>query len=204
MVVDMKKVSYVLGQSIGGDFKRQGIDIDLDVFTESFKDAFMGKEPTMPVGEMQQVFGQFQEMMREKAQNATQEVAGENLKKGQAFLAENRNKEGVIETSSGLQYRVITEGSGNKPAATDTIEAHYEGKTVDGQVFDSSYKRGETATFALNQVIKGWTEGLQLMQEGSKYELFIPPGLAYGEQGSQGAIEPNSTLIFTVELINIK
>lgn len=204
MRTDMKKVSYVLGQSIGGDFKRQGMDIDPDVFAQSFKDAFMGKEPAMSVGEMQQVFRQFQEMMREKANSGNQAMAGENLKKGQAFLAENRTKEGVVETASGLQYKVINEGTGNRPDATDTVETHYEGKTLDGEIFDSSYRRGSTATFPLNQVIRGWTEALQLMKVGSKYELYIPSDLAYGEQGSQGAIEPNSTLIFTVELINIK
>lgn len=204
MKMDKDKVSYVLGQSIGGDFRRQGFEIDPDVFAQSFKDAFLGKEPSMSVGEMQLVIQQFQAEMQAKKQEATQALAAENMKKGQAFLEENRTKEGVMVTASGLQYKVINEGSGNKPAADDTIVAHYEGKTVDGKIFDSSYKRGAPATFGLNQVIKGWTEALQLMKEGAKYELYIPSDLAYGAQGSQGAIEPNATLIFTVELINIK
>ncbi|MBU1172396.1 MAG: FKBP-type peptidyl-prolyl cis-trans isomerase [Proteobacteria bacterium] len=201
---DMDKISYVLGQSIGGDFRRQSFDIDPDIFGESFKDAFNGKESRMSVGEMQQVIQQFQTSMQEKQHSANHAVAGVNREKGLAFLGENKKKEGVVETDSGLQYRVITQGTGNKPAATDTVETHYEGKTIDGEVFDSSYKRGATATFPLNGVIKGWTEALQLMPEGSKYELFIPSELAYGESGSGGAIEPNSTLIFIVELITIK
>lgn len=204
MKTDKEKVSYVLGQSVGGDFRRQGFEVDPDVFAQSFKDAFLGKDPSMSVGEMQVVIQQFQAEMQAKTQEATQAIAAENLKKGKAFLDENRSKEGVVETASGLQYKVISEGTGKTPAVDDTIVAHYEGKTVDGQIFDSSYKRGAPATFGLTQVIRGWTEALQLMKEGAKYELYIPSDLAYGPQGSQGAIEPNSTLIFTVELINIK
>lgn len=204
MRIDKDKVSYVLGQSIGGDFKRQGFDINADVFAESFKDAFSGKECNMSVGEMQQIMQSFQQAMQEKHQAAKAEAGKANIEKGKAFLEENRIKEGVVETTSGLQYKVITEGTGNKPSASDTVETHYEGKTLDGNIFDSSYKRGQTATFPLNGVIKGWTEALQLMNEGSKYELYIPSDLAYGAAGSGGTIEPHSTLVFTVELINIK
>jgi FKBP-type peptidyl-prolyl cis-trans isomerase FklB len=204
MRIDIDKVSYVLGQSVGGDFRRQGFEIDPEVFAKSFIDAYTGKEPSLSVGEMQQVIRQFQEAMQEKKETESQAAGQVNLEKGQAFLRENKTREGVVETASGLQYRVIQEGTGKKPKATDTVETHYEGKTIDGEVFDSSYRRGTTATFPLNGVIRGWTEALQLMGTGSKWELFIPPGLAYGKQGSSNVIGPNSTLIFTVELISIK
>ncbi len=204
MNIDKKKVSYVLGQSVGGDFRRQGFDIDPDVFFRSFADALNGNEPTMSVGEMQLVFQQFQQELQEKNQIRKQELARINHEKGLAFLAENKKTPGVFETSSGLQYKVLQEGNGDKPASTDTVETHYEGRTLDGKVFDSSYRRGKTTTFPLNGVIKGWTEALQLMSVGSKWELYIPSELAYGVQGSGGTIEPNSTLIFTVELVSIK
>lgn len=204
MNIDKKKVSYVLGQSIGGDFRRQGFDIDAEVFFKSFLDALEGKEPGMSVGEMQLVFQQFQQDVQERNHIRKQELAKVNHDKGIAFLAENRKTPGVLETSSGLQYKVLVEGKGGKPKATDTVETHYEGRTLDGKVFDSSYRRGTTTSFPLNAVIKGWTEALQLMNVGSKWELYIPSELAYGPQGSGGTIEPNSTLVFTVELIGIK
>jgi len=204
MKIESDKVSYVLGQSIGGDFKRQGFDIDPEIFAESFKAAFNGEKPTMTVGEMQQTMQNFQRAMQDKMQ-AEQKVAGaKNIEAGEKFLSENSTKDGVKVTESGLQYKVITEGDGKKPVVTDTVETHYEGKTLDGKIFDSSYQRGQTATFPLNGVIKGWTEALQLMSEGSKYELYIPHGLAYGEAGSGGTIEPYSTLTFTVELVAVK
>ena len=204
MKIEADKVSYVLGQSIGGDFKRQGFDIDPDIFAESFKAAFNGEKPTMSVGEMQQTMQNFQRAMQDKMQ-AEQKVAGaKNIEAGEKFLSENSKNDGVKVTESGLQYKVITEGDGKKPVATDTVETHYEGKTLDGKIFDSSYERGQTATFPLNGVIKGWTEALQLMNEGSKYELYIPHGLAYGEAGSGGTIEPYSTLTFIVELVAVK
>ncbi|MCP4119525.1 MAG: FKBP-type peptidyl-prolyl cis-trans isomerase [Desulfobacteraceae bacterium] len=204
MKVEMDKVSYVLGQSVGGDFKRQGLEIDPKIFAESFIAAFNGEEPKMRVGEMQHIMQNFQKAMQDKMQAEQMESGKKNVEAGKNFLEENSKKEGVKVTESGLQYKVITEGSGKKPAATDTVETHYEGKTLDGTIFDSSYKRGQTATFPLNGVIKGWTEALQLMPEGSKYELYIPSELAYGATGSGGSIEPYSTLIFTVELLAIK
>lgn len=204
MNIDKEKVSYVLGQSVGGDFRRQGFDIDTEVFVQSFKDALNGKEPTMSVGEMQLVFQQFQQVLQEKNQVRKQALSDINREKGAAFLTENRKTPGVVETKSGLQYKVILEGKGDKPLVSDTVETHYEGRTLDGKVFDSSYRRGNTTTFPLNAVIKGWTEALQLMSVGSKWELYIPADLAYGPQGSGGTIEPNSTLIFTVELVSIK
>ncbi len=204
MKVEMDKVSYVLGQSIGGDFRRQGFEIDLDIFTKSFTDAFNGEKPTMTVGEMQQTMQNFQRAMQDKLQAETKVAGAKNIEAGEKFLSENSKKDSVFVTESGLQYKVISEGEGKKPAVTDTVETHYEGKTLDGTIFDSSYKRGETTTFPLNGVIKGWTEALQLMSEGAKYELYIPHGLAYGAAGSGGTIEPYSTLVFTVELIAVK
>ena len=204
MKVDLDKVSYVLGQSVGGDFKRQGLEIDPKIFADSFIAAFNGEECRMPVGEMQHIMQNFQRAMEDKKQAEQMESGKKNIEAGKKFLEENSTKEGVKTTESGLQYKVITEGSGKKPVATDTVETHYEGKTLEGKIFDSSYKRGQTATFPLNGVIKGWTEALQLMAEGSKYELYIPSELAYGPAGSGGTIEPYSTLIFTVELIAVK
>ncbi len=204
MKVDLDKVSYVLGQSIGGDFRRQGFEIDPKIFADSFTEAFNGKESQMPVGEMQHIMQNFQRAMEDKKQAEQMESGKENIEAGKKFLEENSKKEGVKTTESGLQYKVLTEGSGKKPAATDTVETHYEGKTLDGTIFDSSYKRGQTTSFPLNGVIKGWTEALQLMAEGSKYELYIPFELAYGPAGSGGTIEPYSTLIFIVELIAVK
>jgi len=204
MKVDLDKVSYVLGQSVGGDFKRQGFEIDPKIFADSFIAAFNGEKSQMPVGEMQHIMQNFQRAMEDKKQAEQMESGNKNIEAGKKFLEENSLKKGVKTTKSGLQYKVITEGSGKKPTATDTVETHYEGKTLDGVIFDSSYKRGQTTTFPLNGVIKGWTEALQLMAEGSKYELYIPSELAYGATGSGGTIEPYSTLIFTVELIAVK
>jgi FKBP-type peptidyl-prolyl cis-trans isomerase FklB len=204
MKVDLDKVSYVLGQSIGGDFRRQGLGIDPKIFTESFIAAFNGEKPTMAVGAMQHTMQNFQRAMEDKKQAEQMEAGKKNIEAGRKFLEENGKKEGVTTTDSGLQYKVITEGDGKKPRVSDTVETHYEGKTLDGTIFDSSYKRGQTTSFPLNGVIKGWTEALQLMAEGAKYELYIPSDLAYGAAGSGGTIEPYSTLIFTVELIAVK
>jgi len=158
----------------------------------------------MPAGEMQQTMTAFQSFVREKQQARQSENLQANLEKGRAFLKENRKKEGITETASGLQYRVIRKGGGKKPSATDKVETHYEGKTLDATIFDSSIKRGTPATFPVNGVIKGWQEALQLMKEGAKYELFIPSDLAYGQSGSGQAIGPHETLIFEVELLAIK
>ena len=204
MKVDLDKVSYILGQSVGGDFRRKGLEINPQIFTESFLAAFKGEEPKMRVSEMQHIMQNFQRAMQDKQEAEKMEAGKKNIEAGEAFLKENGEKEGVITTKSGLQYKVITQGTGKKPVATDTVETHYEGKALDGNIFDSSYKRGQTTTFPLNGVIKGWTEALQLMAEGSKYELYIPSELAYGPTGSGGTIEPYSTLIFTVELIAVK
>ena len=203
MVVDFKKVSYILAQSIGGDFKRKGFDIDAEIFCDSFKAAMRGEQPTMPAGEMQQVMMAFQQMLQEEAQKAQGEVGEKNRTEGRKFLEENAKKEGVVVTDSGLQYTVIEEGTGKSPSATDQVTVHYEGRLIDGTIFDSSYKREQPATFPVNGVIQGWQEAIQLMKEGSKCELVIPAAIGYGDQGAGEAIGPHATLCFTVELIKV-
>ena len=203
MKVDMEKVSYILGQSIGTDFKRQAFDIKVETFVDSFKAAFAGEPSKMRVGEMQQIMEGFKNAVQATQQASNSGRAEANVEKGKAFLAENKTKEGIIETASGLQYRVIKEGEGKTPRATDTVETHYEGKTIDGTIFDSSIKRGTPVSFPVNGVIQGWQEALQLMKEGASYELFIPFDLAYGENGAGSAIGPYETLIFEVELLKV-
>lgn len=193
----MDKVSYALGIGIGRQLAQMGVtDINTDDFGQAIKDAISGRLQLNEQEAQMIVQDFFQRKSEEQAKNAKAE--GEN------FLAENGKKEGVVVLPSGLQYQVLREGNGNKPSATDQVECHYEGTLINGQVFDSSYKRGQTATFGLNQVIKGWTEGLQLMQEGAKYRFFIPYHLAYGAQGAGQNIPPYATLIFDVELVKVK
>lgn len=193
----MDKVSYALGIGIGRQLAQMGAtDINTDDLGQAIKDAISGRLQLDEQEAQMIVQDFFQRKSEEQAKNAKAE--GEN------FLAENGKKEGVVVLPSGLQYQVLREGNGNKPSATDQVECHYEGTLINGQVFDSSYKRGQTATFGLNQVIKGWTEGLQLMQEGAKYRFFIPYHLAYGAQGAGQNIPPYATLIFDVELVKVK
>lgn len=193
----MDKVSYALGIGMGRQLAQMGAtDINTDDFGQAIKDAISGRLQLDEQEAQMIVQDFFQRKSEEQAKNAKAE--GEN------FLAENGKKEGVVVLPSGLQYQVLREGNGNKPSATDQVECHYEGTLINGQVFDSSYKRGQTATFGLNQVIKGWTEGLQLMQEGAKYRFFIPYHLAYGAQGAGQNIPPYATLIFDVELVKVK
>lgn len=193
----MDKVSYALGIGIGRQLAQMGAtDINTDDFGQAIKDAISGRLQLDEQEAQMIVQDFFQRKSEEQAKNAKAE--GEN------FLAENGKKEGVVVLPSGLQYQVLRKGNGNKPSATDQVECHYEGTLINGQVFDSSYKRGQTATFGLNQVIKGWTEGLQLMQEGAKYRFFIPYHLAYGAQGAGQNIPPYATLIFDVELVKVK
>jgi FKBP-type peptidyl-prolyl cis-trans isomerase FklB len=193
----MDKVSYALGMSIGHQLQQMNAtELNIDDFAQAIKDVFAAKAQMTDAEAQTAVQTFFQQKAEEQAQAAKAE--GEN------FLAENAKKPGVKTLPSGLQYQVLREGNGRKPTATDEVECHYEGTLINGQVFDSSYRRGETATFGLNQVIKGWTEGLQLMQEGAKYRFFIPYNLAYGEQGAGQAIPPYAALIFDVELIKVK
>lgn len=193
----MDKVSYALGMSIGHQLQQMNAtDLNIDDFAQAITDVFNGDAKLSDAEAQVAVQDFFSRKAEEQAKAAKAE--GEN------FLAENAKKEGVKTLPSGLQYKVLREGDGRKPSATDKVECHYEGTLINGEVFDSSYRRGETATFGLNQVIKGWTEGLQLMQEGAKYRFFIPYNLAYGEHGAGQSIPPYAALIFDVELIKVK
>ena len=193
----MDKVSYALGMSIGRQLQQMNAaEVNVDDFAQAIKDVFASKAALTETEAQAAVESFFQKKAEEQA--------GAAKKDGEAFLAENAKKDGVVTLPSGLQYQVLREGNGRKPSATDQVECHYEGTLINGQVFDSSYRRGETATFGLNQVIKGWTEGLQLMQEGAKYRFFIPYELGYGAQGAGQSIPPYATLIFDVELVAVK
>lgn len=198
-----EKVGYSLGFMMGEGYKDAVKDLDLNTFEKGFRDGYEGNESALTQEQMQQVLMDYQKEQEEQFVKDMETKATENKAAGTAFLAENAKKEGVKQTESGLQYKVIKAGTGKSPKATDVVEVNYEGKLLDGTVFDSSYERGEPIEFPLNQVIAGWTEGLQLMKEGGKYEFYIPSDIAYGEAGNAG-IEPNSTLIFTVELLKVK
>ncbi|WP_420229774.1 FKBP-type peptidyl-prolyl cis-trans isomerase [Psychrobacter sp. ER1] len=198
-----EKVGYSLGFMMAEGNKDAVKDLDLNTFEKGFRDGYEGNESALTQEQMQQVLMDYQKEQEEQFVKDMETKATENKAAGTAFLAENAKKEGVKQTESGLQYKVIKAGTGKSPKATDVVEVNYEGKLLDGTVFDSSYERGEPIEFPLNQVIAGWTEGLQLMKEGGKYEFYIPSDIAYGEAGNAG-IEPNSTLIFTVELLKVK
>jgi FKBP-type peptidyl-prolyl cis-trans isomerase FklB len=193
------KVSYSIGMNIGANLSRQKVDINPDLLAAGIKDAIAGK-PQLTQDQVKEVMAQFEKDMEQK-----QKAAGEkNKAEGAKFLEENKKKEGVKTTASGLEYKVIKEGEGPQPKATDMVTVNYRGTLIDGTEFDSSYKRGQPATFPLNGVIKGWTEGLQLMKKGGKYQFFVPSNLAYGERSVGGDIAANATLIFEVELLDVK
>lgn len=193
----MEKISYALGMVIGHNLKGMGIDgLNSQEFTQAVLDVLAGNKTQLTDAEAQQKVTAFL--------RAKEEEAGKMARKaGEDFLAENAKKEGVVVLPSGLQYTVLTEGTGRKPKATDNVKCHYEGTLTDGTVFDSSYRRGEPATFPLNGVIAGWTEGVQLMAEGAKYRFFIPYHLAYGERGAGQSIPPYAALVFDVELLEV-
>lgn len=194
------RINYALGAQIGKQLANDDFAAeDLEAFFGAIEDAVLGRESAMSDEEIQQAMVAFQQKRSEKQQAA----ASGNLVEAQAFLEENGSKEGVQQTDSGLQYQILEAGDGEQPAATDEVKVHYKGTLMDGTVFDSSYERGEPVTFPLNQVIPGWTEGLQLIKEGGKAKLWIPPDLGYGPQGRRGAIPPNALLIFEVELLEI-
>jgi len=199
-----EKVSYCIGLNIGKSMKQDSVDLDPDVLVRGIRDALSGAKPLLTDAEIQEAMVAFQKETQAKAA-ADRKVSGEKAKKeGEAFLADNKKKEGVVTRPSGLQYKVIKKGTGNRnPKATDTVVTHYVGTLLDGTEFDSSIKRGEPAQFEVGGVIPGWTEALQLMKVGDKWQLFIPSNLAYGERGAGRAIGPNETLIFEVELLGI-
>lgn len=201
---DMDKASYAIGYDIGESLKAENLDdVNLDILLLGMREAKGDGEPALDEEARMLALNYFQqEMMRRQQERITNEGA-ENLELGNAFLENNAQKDGVVVTESGLQYRVLQEGSGRKPSSGDRVTVHYRGSLIDGTQFDSSYDRGEPATFGVTQVIAGWTEGLQLMSVGSKYELTIPADLAYGPQGRPGAIPPNAVLVFEVELLGI-
>jgi FKBP-type peptidyl-prolyl cis-trans isomerase FklB len=202
------KFSYALGMNIGSglgaNLKKQSVDYDVDLVIQGLKDAMTGAKMRLTEPEAQAVLQEVQTELRKAQQEKAEKASAANKTEGEAFLAANKGKEGVVTLPSGLQYKILKEGTGPKPAATDTVVCNYKGTLINGTEFDSSYKRGQPATFPVGGVIKGWTEALQLMPVGSKWQLFIPSGLAYGERGTGADIGPNATLIFEVELLSIQ
>lgn len=203
---DLKqKASYSIGADIASNMKRQEIDIDVKALTAGLADGLSGAKMLLTDAEMRDVLDQFRKDLMAKMEAKAKTAGSDNKKAGEAFLAANGKKEGVKTTASGLQYKVLKAGKGTKsPKATDTVKVHYHGTLIDGTVFDSSVDRGEPISFPLNGVIPGWTEGVQLMKEGDKFQFTIPSNLAYGEQGAGGKIGPNATLVFDVELLAIE
>jgi len=188
-----EKVSYIIGMDIGSNLKKQSVDVDVSSLARGIQDALSGAKPMLSQEETQETMTAFQK-----------EMAGKQKQRGEAFLSENKKKEGVKTLPSGLQYKVIKAGTGKKPKVNDTVTVNYRGTLIDGTEFDSSFRRGQPATFPVSGVIPGWTEAMQLMAEGAKWQLFVPPNLAYGERGAGGLIGPNATLIFEVELISVQ
>jgi FKBP-type peptidyl-prolyl cis-trans isomerase FklB len=199
----MEKVSYIIGRQIGGDFSTQGIDVNMDTFLKGFNSAIQKEEAVLNEAETQEIMQAFQVEMAAKAQEIAKEAGGKNLEVGAKYLELNKQKDGVLSTASGLQYRVEKSGEGATPTAESTVEVHYEGTLIDGTVFDSSFQRGQTTSFPVGGVIPGWTEALQLMKEGDVWHLTIPSELAYGERGAGGQIGHHSFLNFKVELIKV-
>jgi FKBP-type peptidyl-prolyl cis-trans isomerase FklB len=198
------KVSYAIGFNIGQSMKKDSLDIDPNIVARGLKDATTGAKPLMTDEEVKTVMTEFRTEMMNKKQAEAQHVGEANKLAGQQFLAANKSKEGVVTLPSGLQYKILKQGTGPKPTASDTVVTNYRGTLLNGTEFDSSYKSGQPATFPVGQVIKGWTEALQLMPVGSKWQLFIPADLAYGERSPGAEIGPNSTLVFDIELLSIQ
>jgi len=201
---DNAKLSYAIGMDVGKSLKGLEMAFDRDAFAKAVNDTLDDKAPLMKPEDAARVKQEFFQKRAAREAEKRQAAAAENKVKGETFLAENAKKEGVVVTDSGLQYMVVKEGDGAKPAATDKVKVHYRGTLIDGTEFDSSYKRGQPISFQLNGVIKGWTEGVQLMSVGSSYKFFIPSELAYGERGAGAMIGPDETLIFEVELLDIE
>jgi len=200
---DRAKFSYAMGMDVGNSLRQMGGEIDVDAFVDAFRTSIANGEMRMKAEDAAKVKQAFFQKRQQEQQEKMKVEGDANKKAGESFLAANKQKEGVTTTASGLQYEVITQGKGDKPSSTDTVKVHYRGTLIDGTEFDSSYARGEPATFPLNRVIRGWTEGVQLMNVGSKYRLFVPSDLGYGPRGAGAKIGPNATLIFEVELLEI-
>jgi FKBP-type peptidyl-prolyl cis-trans isomerase len=198
-----QKLSYAMGQDLGAYFKSLGENFDLTVLYRGISDAYTGKDPLMTIEEAAEVQQKFATRQQQQQVKKTVEMVKKNRDAAEKFLAENKKKDGVKVTESGLQYKVVKEGIGKKPVASDMVKVHYKGTLLDGTEFDSSYKRDEPAVFQVGQVISGWQEALQLMPVGSTYDLYLAPDLAYGDRGAPPVIEPGSMLIFQVELIEI-
>ena len=198
------RISYTIGVNIGQDFKAQDMDVDPDVLLMGLKDVLAGKELQLTDEEMVQEVQNFQQEMQAKMVAEMEEQATRNKAEGESFLAENAKQEGVVVTESGLQYKILEPGEGDAPGPADLATVHYRGTLIDGTQFDSSYDRGQPATFPVGGVIPGWTEALQLMKPGAKWQLFIPAELAYGDRGAGQDIGPNATLLFDVELISVE
>jgi len=203
LTTDKDKISYSIGMDLGNNFKNHGIDVDAATLARGIKDAQNGNT-LMTKEQVSATLDAFQKQFMAKQKAAFMSESTKNLKEGNDFLAANKTKPGVVTTASGLQYKVVTPGNGDKPGDNDTVTVDYEGKLINGKVFDSSYQRGKPVSFPVADVIHGWTEALKLMQTGSTYEIYVPPTLAYGAQGMPGAIGPNQTLIFKIHLISIK
>jgi len=202
--VDKDKLSYTFGANFGKSLKQQEIEINTDMFIKGIKDGLTGDKMLLTDQEMKDTMMAFQKEMAVKQAEKRKALAEKNKKEGEAFLSANKANEGVKTLPSGLQYKVITEGTGKTPKATDSVVTNYRGTLIDGTEFDSSYQRKNPATFRVSGVIKGWTEALQLMKEGSKWQLFVPPELAYGERGAGPKIGPNAVLVFEIELVSVK
>jgi FKBP-type peptidyl-prolyl cis-trans isomerase FklB len=198
------KISYSMGARVGNSLKKESIDINTNAFVQGFKDVLSGGKKLMTDQEVNETLMTFQKEMMAKEEARLKELGEKNKKEGEAFLAENGKKEGIVTLPSGLQYKVLTEGTSDMPKLTDKVSIHYRGSLIDGTEFDSSYQRGQPATFQVNGVISGMSEALQLMKVGSKWQLFIPSNLAYGERGAGDDIGPNAALIFEFELLSIK
>lgn len=198
------KASYAIGENIGKSMQRDGVDIDPKILLRGLQDGLANGKLLMTDEEIKATLTTFQTEMRKRQMEKMQAVSDANKKQGEEFLAANKAKDGVVTLPSGLQYKILKQGTGPKPTATDSVECNYRGTLINGTEFDSSYKRGQPATFAVGGVIKGWTEALQLMPVGSKWQIFIPADLAYGTRGQGPAIGPNATLIFDLDLISIQ
>src|SRR6267143_181998 len=203
-----EKFSYALGMNIGTGYsqglKKQSVDVDWNLIAQGMKDAAAGSKTRLTQDEAKAVLNEVQTEIQKQQQEKAQQAAAANKTEGEAFLVANKSKDGVVTLPSGLQYKILTAGTGPKPSASDSVKCNYRGTLINGTEFDSSYKRGQPATFAVGQVIKAWTEALQLMPVGSKWQLFVPADLAYGEHGAGAEIGPNATLIFEVELLSIE